>query len=124
MRGGLGAPHSGPLFSFPLNLPRFLDSDHSVSSRSRNGFCDAGAVAVSAGLAGLTRLEVLYLHSNGIGSAGGLAVAREAARLPALRTLRLRSYEDDVRSANGMTEADRAAIRAMLPRVTDGLGYL
>ncbi len=40
---------------------------------------DAGAVAVSAGMAGLTRLEVLNLYLNGIGSAGGLAVAREAA---------------------------------------------
>ncbi len=82
---------------------------------------DAGAVMVSAGLAGLTRLEVLDLHYNGIGSAGSLAVAREAARLPALRTLCLRWCDE---SANGMTEADRAAIRAMLPRVTDGLRYL
>ncbi len=79
---------------------------------------DAGAVAVSLGLAGLTRLETLNLRQNGIGGAGGLAVAREAARLPALRTLWLRVSSE---SANAMAEADRAAIRAMLPHVTGGL---
>ncbi len=81
---------------------------------------DAGATVVAAGLPGLTRLNALLLYGNGIGGAGGLAVAREAARLPALETLYLRFSE----SANGMDAEDQAAIRAMLPHVTGGLGDL
>jgi hypothetical protein len=83
-----------------------------------NRMDDSGAVAVSTCLAGLIRLEKLFLDRNGIGSAGGLAVVREAARLPALRTMYLR-YEE---TANAMEEATKAAIRGMLPHITEGLG--
>jgi hypothetical protein len=82
---------------------------------------DAGATVIAAGLPGLTRLKALYLYGNGIGGAGGLAVAREAARLPALETLYLR-YEGE--SANAMDAEAQAAIRAMLPHVKEGLESL
>ncbi len=78
---------------------------------------DAGATAVAVGLPGLNRLARLDLDNNGIGSAGGLAIAREAARLPALRILVLRLNE----SANAMEAETQAAIRAMLPHVTGGV---
>ena len=86
---------------------------------------DAGAEAVSAGLAGLTRLVMLALSQNNIGCAGALAVAREAARLPALRTLGLRGPRGEEGS---LEEATRAAILGMLPHVVclelvPGAGY-
>ena len=66
----------------------------------------AGATAVAAGLPGLTRLARLDLDNNGIGGAGGLAVAREAARLPALATLYLRYNESHI----AMSEEDTAKV--------------
>ena len=83
--------------------------------RSNNNIGDSGAAAVAAGLKGLTLLKSLHLYHNGIGGAGGLAVAREAAQLPALQELILRARE----SGNGMDAATQATIREMLPHVKD-----
>ncbi len=75
---------------------------------------DAGAEAVSTGLAGLTRLSVLSLYKNYIGDEGGLAVAREVALLPALRTLWLQDSDE-----SSLDQTTRVTIRNMLPHITD-----
>ncbi len=82
--------------------------------RSGNAFGDAGLVAVSAGIAGLTLLETLCVLQNYVGISGGLALAREAARLPALRVLRLLNFWD---SEDAIDEPTKEAIRGMLPDV-------
>ena len=86
---------------------------------SNNKVGDEGAHAVSAGLTGLTLLEELYLQQNRLGGAGGLAVARAAARLTKLRTLHLWCSDDDSFASCDADEATKAAIRDMLPHVKD-----
>ncbi len=113
--------YMNPVTHLTIHSPPPLPG-HSPSRRSLNALGDAGATVIAAGLPGLTRLNTLWLHGNGIGGAGGLAVAREAARLPALETLFLRHNFFD--SANGMDAEAKAAIRAMLPHVKDGLESL
>ena len=78
---------------------------------------DAGATAVSLSLGRLGRLERLDLDHNGLGAAGCLAAARAAARLPRLRTLYLRNFEP----GEPLGPAARAAIRRLLPHVTEGV---
>ena len=64
----------------------------------------------------MQRLKDLDLSKNGVGSEGGLAVAREAAKLPALRALILRWKE----AGNPINEVTKAQISQMLPKLTAG----
>jgi hypothetical protein len=129
LRRGMGALR---LYEFVHTLPSLPSppcptQSQAFSRRSHNAMGDAGATAVAAGLPGLVRLETLILHRNDIGGAGGLAIAREAARLPALRTLCLREAMENIylrASSDTMDAETKAAIRTMLPRVEKGLESL